>query len=33
LVLAAFLGTRSLPTKRFDELQVGADPPLAAGSG
>jgi EmrB/QacA subfamily drug resistance transporter len=33
LVLAAFFGTRNLPTRRFDELQVGADPPVTAGSG
>ncbi|MGH2937728.1 MAG: MFS transporter [Solirubrobacterales bacterium] len=27
LILAAFFGTRNLPTKRFDELQAGIGPP------
>ena len=29
LVLASFWTTRRLPTRRFDELQAGPDPPLA----
>jgi MFS family permease len=29
LVVAAFWATRRLPTKRFDELQAGPDPPTA----
>jgi len=29
LVLAAFWATRRLPTRRFDELEAGPDPPLA----
>jgi hypothetical protein len=29
LVIASFWTTRRLPTKRFDELQAGPDPPLA----
>ena len=29
LVLVSFWGTRRLPTRRFDELQAGPDPPLA----
>jgi MFS family permease len=30
LVLVAFLGTRNLPTRRFDELHTGVDPPAVA---
>jgi MFS family permease len=29
LVLASFLATRNLPTRRFDEIQAGPDPPPA----
>ena len=31
IALAAFWATRRLPTRRFDELQSGPDPPPAAG--
>jgi hypothetical protein len=29
-VLASLLATRNLPTRRFEELQAGPDPPEAA---
>jgi hypothetical protein len=29
LVLVSFWSTRRLPTRRFDELQAGPDPPIA----